>query len=214
MDWNWLCARFPVHEALVWGDVADVDPPPSDPQIVTRRFEGKGYWAIVAARPACQDSIWPRGTEVSKEHASYTLTVPGLAAQVEDAVLCDVETLSWAPLSIERTGEDLLLRLRTNWGLVILRKPGGPSVVAFEPLPRLKRGESTVLHVAALTKQESDTATLRRTISAPELVVEPPEVTVPGEVTIKVPVAALPGNYAVSVSNTNGLGIRRFLVVE
>ena len=214
MDWNWLCARFPVHEALVWGDVADLDPQSSDPQIVTRRFEGKGYWVIVAARPAYQGPIWPRGTEVSKEHALYTLTVPGLAAQVEDAALCDVETLTWAPLATETVGEDLRFKLRTNWGLVILRQRCGPAVVTFEPLPKLKKGESTVLHVTALTKEESRTGRLLRTVTAPGLLVEPPEIAVPGEVTIRVPETALPGNYAVSVSNTNGLGARRFLVVE
>jgi hypothetical protein len=214
MDWNWLCARFPVHEALVWGDVADVDPRPSDPQIVTRRFEGKGYWAIVAARPACQDPIWPRGTEVSKEHTDYTVSVPGLAAEVEDAALCDVETLTWTPLPVEKVGEELRFKLRTNWGLVILRRHGGPAVVTFEPLPKLKRGESTVLHIRPITKEGNGGGIVSRTITAPGLIVEPPQVAVPGQVTITVPGTALPGNYSVSFSNTNGLGIKRFLVVD
>jgi hypothetical protein len=129
-------------------------------------------------------------------------------------VLCDVETLAWAPLAAEKVGEDLRLKLRTNWGLVILRRPGGPAVVTFEPLPTLKKGASTVLHVTALTKKDSGAGTLRTTITAPGLIVEPPEIAVPGEVTITVPSTALPGNYAVSVSKTNALGARRFLVVE
>jgi len=214
MDWNWLCARFPAHEALVWGDVADEDPPASDPQIVTRRFEGKGYWAIVAARPSSQDPVWRRGTEISSEHTTYTLTVPGLAAQVEDAVLCDVETLTWTPLATERVGEDLRLKLRTNWGLVLLRRPGGPALVTFDPLPTLRKGASTVLHLTRLSQPASPTSPVRAAITAPGLVVEPSEITVPGDVTLTVPSDALPGNYAVSVSTTGGLGVKRFLVVE
>ncbi|HUW61967.1 MAG TPA: DUF6259 domain-containing protein, partial [Candidatus Bathyarchaeia archaeon] len=107
MDWNWLCARFPAHEALVWGDVADADPVSSDPEIVARRFEGEGYWAVVAARPASQDAVWPRGTGVADVHREYTLTVQGIAKQVEDAALCDVETLTWSSLPVERVGEDV-----------------------------------------------------------------------------------------------------------
>jgi hypothetical protein len=213
-DWNWLCARFPAQEALVWGDVADEDPPASDPQIVTRRFEGKGYWAIVAARPASQEPIWPRKTKISGEHAPYTLTVPRLAAQVEDAVLCDVETLTWTPLATERVGEDLRLKLRTNWGLVLLRRPGGPTVVTFDPLPTLRKGASTVLHLTALSQPASPAATVRAAITAPGLVIEPAEINVPGDVTLTVPPDALPGNYAVSVSTNGVLGVRRFLVVE
>ncbi len=216
-DWNWLCARFPVHEALVWGDVADEDPRSSDPQIVARRFEGKGYWAIVAARPACQDpQVWPRGTGVAGHHAEYALTLPGLASQVEEAVVCDVETLTWMPLPVERQGGDVRLRLKTNWALVILRRTGGAGVVAFDSLGTLRRGESTTLCLKLLTRRETDATQDRVAVSAPGLQVTPPETTLPGEVTITVPREALPGNYAVSVSSAGGrlVGIKRFLVVE
>ncbi len=210
MDWKWLCARFPVHEALVWGDVADEDPPSSDPQIVTRRFDGDGYWAIVAARPACQDPIWPRGTVVSDYHNEYVLTVPGLAAKVADAVLCDVETLTWTPLEIERAGEDLKLRLNTNWALVILRKPDGPGFVSFDPLPSLHRGGSTAIRLNVL--RGSPQTQVR--INAPGLEVIPSEIAVPGEAVIKVPADAFPGSYAVSISGRHVIGTKRFQVVE
>jgi hypothetical protein len=213
-DWNWLCARFPAHEALVWGDVADEDPQSSDPEIVARRFEGDGYWAIVAARPACQDPlVWPRGTGLSKRRAEYTLTLPGLAQQVGDAVLCDVETLTWTPLATERSNNDLRLHLKANWALVILRQPGGPGFVSCDPLPRLRQGASTTVHLTALLKgQRSDQA--RAVVSAPGLRVEPSEATVPGDVMITVPPDALPGNYSVRVSGKGVLGVRQFLVVE
>jgi hypothetical protein len=217
VDWNWLCARFPVHEALVGGDVADDDPQPSDPQVVARRFEGKGYWAIVAARPACQDPLlWPRGTGVGRQHAEYTLTLPGLASQVEQAALCDVETLTWTPLPVERQDRNIRLRLRTNWGLVILQRPGGPGMVAFDPLPRLQRGESTTFCLKPLSQPAAGLSRNRARVTAPGLSVTPSAVAVPGEVTITVPPDALPGNYAVSARGTDGgnLGIRRFVVVE
>ena len=117
LDWNWLCARYPAHEALIWGDVAE-DPLTSDPEIVARHFEGKGYRAVVAARPASQDPlVWPRGTTISDKQEKYSLTLPGLSPRVADAVFCDIETLSWTPLVLERDGDDLRLRLETNWCL-------------------------------------------------------------------------------------------------
>jgi hypothetical protein len=213
-DWNWLCARFPAHEALVWGDVADEDPQSCDPEIVTRRFEGDGYWAVVAARPACQDPLaWPRGTGLSKRRGEYTLRLPGLGQQVGGAVLCDMETLTWMPLATERWHNDLRLHLKANWALVILRRPGGPGFVSCDPLPRLRQGASTKVHLTELLKgQRSDQA--RAVVSAPGLRVEPSEAAVPGDVTITVPPDALPGNYSVRMSGKGVLGVRRFLVVE
>lgn len=213
-DWNWLCARFPAHEALVWGDVADEDPPTSDPQIVTRRFEGNGYWAIVAARPASRKSIWPVGTDIATEHATYTVSVPGLAAQVEDAVLCDIETLAWTPLATERVGADLRFRLRTNWGMVLLRRPGGPAVVGFNSLLPVKKGASIRLNLSLLSKPPSAASMVRAAAAAPGLAVESSEISVPGDVTVTVPTNALPGNYAISIAGKGVLGAKRFLVVK
>ena len=80
-EWNWTCAQDAVHEALVWGDVLD-DPAASDPEIVARCFDGNGYLAVVAARPACQEAIWPWGTTIAARSASYTLTLAALAREV------------------------------------------------------------------------------------------------------------------------------------
>lgn len=211
LDGNWLCARFPAHEALVWGDVADDDPQSSDPQIVTRRFEGKGYWAVVAARPACQDRIWTTGKGLSKQHGDYTLTLPGLASQVTDAVVCDIENLTWTPLKLERQGDDLQLSLSTNWALVILRQPDGPPVVGFDPLPQLHPGDSTKLSLHWLTENGSLKSRKKLTVKAPGLRVSPDSISAPGEVTISVPSDALPGYYGVEVSGMNVLGTKRFL---
>jgi len=212
LDGNWLCARFPVHEALVWGDVADEDPPPSDPQIVARQFEGDGYWAVVAVRPACQDPLeWPWKAGLSDQRGEYTLTVLGLAHQVDEAILCNIETLNWTPLEIKRCGDDLRLHLETNWALVILRRPDGPVVVGFDALPKLRAGESTTLHLKMLSARSSR---IRAFVNAPGLNLTPREAAVPGEVAITVPPDALPGNYAVYVSGENLLGVKRFLVVE
>jgi hypothetical protein len=209
-DWNWYCARFPAHEALVWGDVPDEDPRSADPEIVARRFDGKGYWAIVAARPASQEPIWPRGTGVADRHAEYVLTVPGLAGQAADAALCDIETLAWSPLEIEKASSDLRLRLTTNWALVIVRAPDGPSLVGFDPLSSARKGDSVRLRLEVLRGSPG----CRARISAPGLEAAPSEIAVPGETIIKIPQDALPGHYAVSVSGERLLGAKRFLTVE
>ena len=211
LDANWLCARFPAHEALVWGDVVDEHPRSSDPEIVTRQFVGDGYWAVVAVRPACQDLIWPRGTGLSEKHADYTLTFPDLAPRVEGAVLCDIETLTWTPLEIDRNGNNLVLHLQTNWALVILRQSGGPAVVGFEPLPSLHPGASTTF---ALEKMSADGDGGPVLVTAPGLNVTRNEISLTGDVTINVPTGAFPGHYSVSVSGENLLGVKRFLVVD
>ena len=212
VDWNWLCARFTAHETLVWGDVADEDPIPSDPEIVTRCFEGKDHWAIVAARPACQDSIWPRGTGLSEKHGKYTLTLPGMARDVEDAVFCDVETLEWAPLVVERCGPDVRLHLETNWALVVLRRSGASVIIGFDALPTLQPGTSTILRPRKLSSGASQD--IHVTVNAPGLSVTPDETDVFGEVTLTVPPGALPGYYGVELSGEKLMGIKRFLIVE
>lgn len=214
MDWNWLCARFPAHEALVWGDVADEDPISSDPEIVTRRFEGDGYWAVVAARPASQDPVWPRGTGVADTHREYTLTVQGIAPQVEDAAWCDIETLTWSSAPVERVGENLQVRVQSNWVLILLRKHGGPQVVAFDHLPSTARGGAVVMQLKDLSATTKTPSEFRATVNAPGLEVAPATVRVPADITVTVPNDALPGNYSVFVSGENILGAKRFLVVE
>ncbi|MFH1743510.1 MAG: DUF6259 domain-containing protein [bacterium] len=211
LDANWLCARYPAQEALVWGDVDDRDPLSSDPEIVTRRFLEDDYCAIVAARPACQDPIWPWGVGPSDKHGEYTITVPGIASEVQEAVLCDIETLTWSPLSIARTGDDLSFTLKSNWALVILRKSDGPAIVGFDEFPKVRPGESATLSLQAISNRS---ARGRFSVEAPGLVVEPSKARIGEQVTVSVPGDAYPGHYAVTVSGRGILGIKRFLVVE
>ncbi len=209
-DWRWICAQAPVHDALVWGEVPDSDPACTDPEIVTRCFYGKGYTVIVAARPACQDSIWPRGTGLSSKHAPYTITVFHLPHPVEEAVLCDVETLHWRALTLEQHGGMVQFSLETNWALVVLRPPHGPRMVDVAPLPALSRGASTLVRPSAVNGALGD----RVTIHAPGLNLSREQVTCPETAEISVPADAFPGNYAVSVSGDNVLGGRRYLVIR
>jgi len=214
LDGHWLCARFPAHEALVWGDAADNDPPSSDPQIVARCFTGKNYWAVVAARPACQDRIWPRGVGLSEEHSEYALTLPGLAPYVTDAVVCDIEKLHWSPLKLETQGNDLQFRLTTNWALAILRQPNGPPVVGFDPLPKLRPGESAKISLHWISEGMNSEIRKRVILKAPGLLLSKKNIKAPGEVEITVPSHTPPGYYGVEVSGENLVGIKRFLEVE
>jgi len=211
LDANWLCARYPANEALVWGDVDDHDPLSSDPEIVTRRFLGDDYCAIIAARPSCQDPIWPWGVGPSDKRGEYTVTVPGIASEVQEAVLCDIETLTWSTIPIACTGDDLSFTLKSNWALVILRDSDGPAVVGFDAMPKTKRGESTTISLRSLSEYA---AKGRLSVEAPGLVVEPSKARIGEQVTISVPADAYPGHYAVTVSGKGALGMKRFLVVE
>lgn len=211
LEANWLCARFPVHETLVWGEVSDKDPLSSDPEIVTRQFEAQDYCVVVAVRPACKDAFaLPAYTGTSDHRGDYILTLPGLAAQVEDAVLCDVETLTWSHLPVQRCDGNLLLNLHTNFALVILRGPHAPAIVNLQKLPQLSPGESIVVNLVALSSGLAQ----RARVTAPGLHVTPQEVTMPGTVTITVPPDAITGHYAVYASGENALGLKRFLAVR
>jgi hypothetical protein len=211
LEANWLCARAPVHDTLVWGDVADQDPQSSDPEIVTRLFEGRDHWALVAVRPASQDPFgWPAYTGVSERRGEYTLTLPGLGHEVEDAVLCDVETLTWTRVPVHHHRGDARVNLRTNFALVILRRQGGRPLIGFPELLPVERGGSLEIRLDSLTN--GATGPVR--IDAPGLRVAPQEVAVPGAVTITVPPDAVPGLYGVRAMGDNALGIKRFVAVR
>jgi len=214
LDGNWLCARFPVHDALVWGDVAD-DPVCSDPQVIPRLFRGRGYSALVAVRPACRDPfVWPWDTKPSDERGRYRITVPLAASSIADAVLCDIETLQWSAVDVETCTGGISMSLDTNWALVILRERGGPRIVALGPLPSLQPGQSAELAVIPLAPKAHRGGAVRIAVTARGLRVNPRWTTVPGKAKIRVPPDAAPGNYAVTAGGKGILGAKRFLVVQ
>ena len=207
---HWLCAGHTAHETLVWGEVCD-DPLSSDPEIVAHMFGGEKHWAVVAARPACQDPLgWPRGTSIAEIHRDYTLSFPGMASEIEDAIVCDIEDLTWRAVEIDRRGPDACLALQSNWVHVILRAPGGPRVVVFDPLPELEPGQSIRVRPSVIPEGP---AVLLQT-QAPGL-----EVTSPGgsegqEVILTVPAGACAGHYGITFSGESVLGAKQFLTVH
>ncbi|HPO16245.1 MAG TPA: DUF6259 domain-containing protein [Candidatus Hydrogenedentes bacterium] len=209
LDWHWVCAQFPVHEALIWGDVSDRIPSSSDPEIVARSFIGEGYWAVVVARPACQDSIWPSGTGISSKHSPYVVSIPGLDYRVNNAAFCDIETLCWKPLAFEQCGNTITCALESNWALVVLHHPKGPRIIDFSPLPPVSPGASIEIQPISL----DETSRRRITINAPGLIPSPIPATCPEAITLVIPANALPGNYPITISGEHILGTKRFLVV-
>jgi hypothetical protein len=211
LDGNWLCARFPVHEALVWGSVPEGIPRVSDPQSVARLFKGVGYWALVVVRSNCDDPFkWPWDLRLHDTHVAHTVELPGLGTEVDEAILCDVENLTWSVMKSDLNGNNLLLHLRTNWALVILRSVNGPGLVGFDELPALSPGNSTTVRLHA---HSTPPTAIPVSIEAPGLVVTPSSVTDSGEFVLAVPENTLPGNYGVTVAGNNLLGFKRILKV-
>ena len=218
LEGNWLCARCPVHEALAEGDVADIDPVPSDPEIVTRQFRGKGYWAIVAARPECSQPAWPAYGKLSVQRGEYTITLAGLGSEYDEthppaAVVCDIEKLTWEPIALECKGADLLAHLTTNWALIVVPGPSGPAVVDFTLPPVTRPGASVPIRLIDLTGKAKDLG-LTVSLVASGLNAPSTPVPVPGPASVTVPADALPGLYAIKISGANVLGAKRFLKVE
>lgn len=216
LEGNWLCARYPVREALAKGSVADSDPESSDPEIVTRMFKADaGYWAIVAVRPACQELFeWPAGAGLSAQHWEFTITARGLPQTPLKAALCDVETRTWSPLELEQDGHSARMQLNTNWALIILTPPGGQAIIDFaQPLPTPPGGRVTLPLSIVGAAPGPDTA-LPVSIDAPGLNVSSHDAVAPGEAVIDVPPEALPGLYPVTVSGERSFSARRYVRIE
>ncbi|MBI5091107.1 MAG: hypothetical protein HZB26_01545 [Candidatus Hydrogenedentes bacterium] len=211
---NWMCARTPVNTALTEGDIPDEDPRTSEPEVVTRAFHGDGYWAVVAARLASQESFEQRPySELSGKRGEYTVTVQGVAPKIASGTLCDIETLTWKPLELNRAGADLQICLNTNWALMVLSEAGGPPIVSIDPLPELHPGESTTVHWSALQGEAKEALPLTVELVAAGLAVAPQSSSVPGAAVITAPGDALPGFYGVKVVGKRVLGTKRFLKV-
>ena len=216
LEGNWLCARFPVHEALTRGTVAYEDPQASDPEIVTRMFQGHdGSWVVVAVRPACQDAFeWPAYTGLSAQHKNYALTAHGLPSSPLKATLCDVETLTWKPLELEHNDDSVRVHLDTNWALIVLTRPQGRDIIDFGPLPTTVPGGRVTMRLTAVTAEPEPAISPPVFIHAPGMRIESADLAVPGEAVVIVPPDALPGLYSVTVSGQRVFSTRRYLKVE
>jgi len=211
LDANWLCARFSVHDALVWGDLPDEQPQVSDPQAVARLFTGTDFHALVVVRSNCSDPFkWPWDLRLNDNHIEYAVELPEPGSPIEEVFLCDVENLTWSVLKPDFRDGKLCLSLHTNWALVILRTPDSPGLVDFDELPKLAPGQSEIVRLRALG---STSATNPVTIEAPGLMVAQ-KVTESEQFTLTVPENALPGNYGVSITGKQLLGFKRFLKVR
>jgi len=206
---NWMCAQEPVHEALVWGDVADENPLASDPAIITRRFVSAECEAVVAVRPACQELTWPAYGGLSDHHAPYEVLIPVGDRAPAEIALCDIETLTWSSYHPQRRGDYLVVAMESNWVLAVV--PHGPSqVVSFDPLPEVYAGDAVTLRPQRIAGVRRD---LRAEVSAPGLEVIPEHARLGDAVRIRVPNDALPGWYGVSLRGRGVLGVKRLLRV-
>ncbi len=218
LEENWLCAWHPVREALTEGDVADIDPNASDPNVVARQFKGDHYWAIVAVRPASTEPFqWPVATGLAAQQDEYALTIHDLGAKAKEPMnifVCDVQTLTWSPLEPERSGDDLIVQLNTNWALIVVSEAKGPTLVDIAPPVVMHPGEAATLHFSPCTIQPQGSVPLRVQIHVPGLNAPSDFLSAPGETRIQVPKDALPGYYSATLSGEGILGAKRFIRVE
>jgi len=150
---------------------------------------------------------------LSDKRGEYTVTIQGVAPRIAYGALCDIESLTWKPLDLNRVGDDLEIPLKTNWALLVLSEVGGPPVIHFDPLPELRPGESTTVHLATMQGASKEAFPLAIELVAPGMAVEPQSTSAPGDVVITAPHDALPGYYGVKVSGRHVLGTKRFLKV-
>lgn len=225
---QWRCARFPVQEAVLEGEV-EAHPTATPPQVVCRLFRGSDHWALVGAR-VDSDKPWlfPKGLEdepvlgLDEQRGSVQVRVPGLAPLVASAVAFDVETLKARLLTFnhsatsraparEGTNNDLLLTLDSRWFVVVLRKSGCRPMVTFSEPPATRAGSKLRLNLqlAAAGNEAREVATF---LSAPGLNVRR-EVRLPGEVEVEIPADCPAGLFPVTLDGPGVLGCKRFVEV-
>ena len=218
LEANWRCARFPVDETVVWGEVQE-DPRASEKPVICRLFRGRDHWALVGAWVDSDEPFrLPRGLDaqpplgLDPNAGPVEIRVQGLGAVVESAVGFNVETLAQCPVSFARSGDDLLLSLDCRWFLIILREPGCKPLVSFGELAPAAPGAMVPLQLHALADGEKTTRA-SAALLAPGLGVQQ-VVTIPGSCALAVPPNAKPGLYRVTLAGPAVLGHKRFLQVK
>ena len=218
MDINWRCARFPVDETVVWGEVED-DPVASEKRVICRLFKGSDHWALVGARVDSDEQyLLPRGLDgqptlgLDAARNPVQVRVRGLGSQVESAIAVDVETLQAQPVAIEREGEDLLVSTESRWFVVILRKRGSRPLASFGEVPAVRVGEVLPIPLRIVSPHEGK-GSLTATLSAPALGIHQ-EVRLPGMSELRIPKDTPPGRYMITLSGPSILGHKRFVEVR
>lgn len=217
-EMNWRCARFPVDGTIMWGEV-DEDPSASHDRVVCRLFRGEDHWALVGAWVDSDEPwLFPRGLDgqptlgLDPNAGPVEVRVRGLAALVESAVAFDVETLETPPVSVTRSGDDLLLSLDWRWFLVVLQRKGCRPLVSFGDLPPTTPGQAVPLDLRILGGSAAPNE-VTAILSAPGLEVHQ-EVHAPGQFTLEVPPDTPPGWYLVTLNGPAVLGHKRFLQIR
>jgi len=217
LEMNWECARFPVDETVLWGEVEE-DPAPSQRRVVCRLFRGEDHWALVAARVNSEEPwLFPRGLDsqpaLGLDHSggAFQVRVRGLAALVESAVGFDVETLEPRPVAMTRSRDDLVLSLDSAWSLVVLRRSRCRPMVSFGNLAPAAPGQRVPVHLC-LASPDQRASKVTATLLAPGLGMRR-KVGIPGSSVLEVPETTPPGWYVVALDGPGVLGHKRFLKV-
>ncbi len=218
-EMNWRCARFPVEETILWGEV-EPDPSTSQPRIVCRLFRAEDHWALTGAWVDSDEPwLFPRGLDGQATlglgpaaRSPFEVRLPGLAPQVESAVGFDVETLQVQPVTMARRADDLVLSLDWRWFLVILRRTGCRPLVSLGDLAAVSSGQSLPLDLRVVGRQKGADH-MTALLSAPGLRLLT-EVPIPGSFTLQVPEDTPPGRYLVTLAGPGVLGYKRFLQVK
>jgi len=218
LEMNWRCARFPVDETVLWGEVEE-DPTASERGVVCRLFRGEDHWALVGARVNSDEPwLFPRGLDgqpvlgLDDNAGPVQVRVRGLAASVESAIGFDVETLGPRPVTMTKSQGDLVLSPDWRWFLIILRRTGCRPLVSFGNLPSVTPGQRLPLDFHMVSASGSPSAATA-TLLAPGLGVRR-RVHIPGSYTLEVAADTPPGWYLVTLDSPTVLGHKSFLKVD
>jgi hypothetical protein len=202
---RWHEVRPTFREALLYGEVSEVDPVATDDEKwVGHMFESDDYWVMVGGR---YDQTALNGTTAIK--------VSALPAEIEYAFEIDAITLKMDRVEISRRKYGTYINVNDTFSVVFLPKPSCPPLVMYDALIAPPSGSYALrVSLKPFHPWNQSTKALRANVEMPGMqMISSKEIGLPGEVWFCTPSDADPGNYYMKVSG-DCLPLKRWMKLE
>jgi len=121
---NWNDARKLFKTALVYGPMLDDYPECPDPDVITRAYRGDRYYLVA-------------GVRLGEKPGPIDLRIKGIKKDIKNALLLDIRTFEFAPISLSKDKGDYLLTHSKKFFMIFLPLKDCPPMVTM-------RGNRTV----------------------------------------------------------------------
>jgi len=214
LDEKWRAARYPVSDVIRWGDAAHDNPQASRKDVACRRFSAAKMDVVVGARYQ-----YPKGKlegyyhknaniDLRKDRVRFEVRL-GVSKTPNRVFLVNILDSIAREIAFRRVGDNLVFTVDCNWFMLIsLQDPNRCLAWIRQPEPCVA-GRHLRLSVSVLGTTGAERATLR----APSLNLPDTRITIPGDVTLRIPDDAPPGRHIITLDGQGLLGAKSFVTV-